>query len=110
VPASRGCDLYRHATQAVFSRGPADAEFGAIAGQALAGPSFRVTKSRGLVLPWPDSADDPAQFPATDPPAVLVATVHPSAVLRADDRESAYGAFVADLAVAAGALRKAGRR
>jgi uracil-DNA glycosylase len=33
-----------------------------------------------------------------------VATVHPSAVLRADDREQAYAGLVADLKVAATAL------
>jgi DNA polymerase len=198
VQHCRGCDLYRHATQAVFSKGPADAEMvfvgeqpgdvedrrgepfvgpagrllaravsdvgldpdriyvtnavkhfkfrldqrgkrrihqnpsrlevvacrpwltaefadlkarvivalGATAGQALVGPSFRVTKSRGQVLPWPASAERPEQFPASDPAAVLVPTVHPSAILRADDRETAYGAFVDDLTVAARALRR----
>jgi DNA polymerase len=33
-----------------------------------------------------------------------MATVHPSAVLRADDRDTAFAALVADLTVAAGAL------
>ena len=78
---------------------------GATAAQALAGPAFRVTRSRGQLLPWPASAEHPEDFPTTDPPAVLMATVHPSAILRADDRETAYEAFVADLSVAAGALR-----
>jgi uracil-DNA glycosylase len=197
VQQCRGCDLYRHATQAVFSKGPTDAELvfvgeqpgdvedrrgepfvgpagrllsravsdigldpdriyttnavkhfkfrpdqrgkrrihqnpsrlevvacrpwltaefavleprvivalGATAGQALVGPSFRVTRSRGQMLPWPASAEHPEQFPAADPPAVLVPTVHPSAILRADDRDAAYAAFVADLTVAAEALR-----
>ncbi len=35
----------------------------------------------------------------------IVATIHPSAVLRADDREGAYAGLVSDLAVAADALR-----
>jgi DNA polymerase len=35
---------------------------------------------------------------------VLVPTVHPSAVLRANDRDEAYAGLVADLEVAARAL------
>jgi DNA polymerase len=34
----------------------------------------------------------------------VVATVHPSAVLRADDRQAAFDAFVADLRLAAHVL------
>jgi hypothetical protein len=34
----------------------------------------------------------------------MVPTVHPSAVLRADDPDAAYAAFLADLRVAAAAL------
>jgi hypothetical protein len=34
----------------------------------------------------------------------LLATIHPSAVLRADDREGAYRGLVADLTVVAQAL------
>ena len=77
---------------------------GATAAQALAGPSFRVTRSRGKPLPWPASAERPDEFPESDPPAVLIATVHPSAVLRSNDRDNAYAEFVADLRVAADAL------
>jgi DNA polymerase len=33
-----------------------------------------------------------------------MATLHPSAILRADDRDAAYAGFVADLQVAAGVL------
>jgi uracil-DNA glycosylase family protein len=75
---------------------------GATAAKALLGPSFRVTQSRGQVLPWPDSAQRPQDFPVG--PAKLVATIHPSAVLRADNREIAYNGLVADLKVAAGVL------
>jgi uracil-DNA glycosylase family protein len=75
---------------------------GATAAKALLGPSFRVTQSRGTVLPWPESAQRPQDFPVE--PARLVATIHPSAVLRADDRETAYNGLVADLKVAAAAL------
>jgi uracil-DNA glycosylase family protein len=73
---------------------------GATAGKSLMGNDFRVTKVRGTVLPWP-----PAGMAATDRrPIVLVPTIHPSAVLRATDRDEAYGGFVADLGVAARAL------
>jgi DNA polymerase len=75
---------------------------GATAAKALFGASFRVTKSRGLVLPWPASADRPADFPAVD--GFAVATIHPSAVLRADDRDDALTGLVTDLKVVAAAL------
>jgi uracil-DNA glycosylase family protein len=87
---------------------------GATAAKALLGPAFRVTQSRGVLMPWPDSAQRPQDFTkvpidaagkvASVPPAQLVATIHPSAVLRADDRDKAYGGLVDDLKVAAGAL------
>jgi len=77
---------------------------GAVAGRALLGPGFRVTRERGLLLPWPDRADPQLSLP-DDAEAQLVATVHPSAVLRAEDREAAYAGLVADLAVVADALR-----
>jgi DNA polymerase len=69
---------------------------GATAAKALLGPSFRVTRDHGVALPWPASAERPADFPAADD-AVLVATIHPSAVLRADDRDAAFDGLVADL-------------
>jgi uracil-DNA glycosylase len=75
---------------------------GATAAKALLGPSFRVTQSRGVPMPWPDSAQRPQDFPVE--PAQIVATIHPSAVLRADDRETAYNGLVADLKVVAGLL------
>jgi uracil-DNA glycosylase family protein len=78
---------------------------GATAGQALLGPSFRVTRMRGQLLPWPESAHHPEDFAQAGGQAKILATLHPSAILRADDRESAYAGFVADLRVAAGALR-----
>lgn len=81
---------------------------GATAGKALFGPSFRVTKSRGVLLPWPASAQDPSAFTRDDDGSstagFALATIHPSAVLRADDRDAAYAGLVADLKVAAGAL------
>jgi DNA polymerase len=78
---------------------------GATAAKALFGPSFRVTKSRGEVLPWPASAQHPAEFPAPEGgEGFAVATIHPSAVLRADDRDEAFNGLVADLKVIAGQL------
>jgi uracil-DNA glycosylase family protein len=63
---------------------------GATAGKAVFGSSFRVTQSRGVLLPYGDLQ--------------ALATLHPSAVLRADDREAARAGLVADLRVAAAAL------
>jgi DNA polymerase len=75
---------------------------GATAAKALLGPSFRVTRSRGQLMPWPASAQHPEDFPVAQIQAL--ATIHPSAVLRADDRDAAYQGLVDDLKVAAGAL------
>ena len=71
---------------------------GATAGKAVFGPSFRVTRSRGLLLPWPGEPEEGAVSP------YALATIHPSAVLRADDQDAARAGLVADLAVAAGAM------
>ena len=63
---------------------------GATAGQAIFGPSFRVTRERGKVL---SSKLAPR----------VVATVHPSSLLRQPDEESRereYAHFVSDLRVA----------
>ncbi|MEU2431660.1 UdgX family uracil-DNA binding protein [Streptomyces sp. NPDC007861] len=69
---------------------------GSTAGKALLGPSFRVGERRGVLLPWPShhAHDDPEALAGG-----LVATIHPSAVLRADDRDSAYQGLVSDLRV-----------
>ncbi|CAL9457141.1 hypothetical protein SUDANB6_02563 [Streptomyces sp. enrichment culture] len=67
---------------------------GATAGKALLGPSFRVTQVRGTVL----------REEVHGRRERLVPTVHPSAVLRAEDREAAYRGLVSDLRVAARAL------
>jgi DNA polymerase len=78
---------------------------GATAAKALFGPSFRVTRSRGEVLGWPASAQHPEEFPDTaGGKGFAVATIHPSAVLRADDRDEAFNGLVADLKVVAGQL------
>jgi uracil-DNA glycosylase len=56
---------------------------GATAAQSLLGMGFKLTQHRGEVL----------EFEGTK----VTATVHPSAVLRAPDRDAAYKDFVADL-------------
>ena len=72
---------------------------GAIAGKALLGSSFRVTKQRGVRMPRPAIGDLPGRDDR-----YLVATLHPSAIIRSDDREAMYAGFRADLEVAAAAL------
>jgi DNA polymerase len=76
---------------------------GATAAKALFGPAFRVTRSRGQLLPWPASAQHPDDFPVAEIQAL--ATIHPSAVLRADDRDAAFAGLVTDLKVVATALQ-----
>ncbi|MEU9364699.1 UdgX family uracil-DNA binding protein [Streptomyces avermitilis] len=75
---------------------------GATAGKALLGRSFRVTKDRGTLIPLPDEDEGRNE----DGERYVVATLHPSAVLRSDDREAAYAGLVSDLKVAARASRK----
>jgi uracil-DNA glycosylase len=68
---------------------------GATAAQTIFGPSFRVTRDRGKVL-------------SSKLAPKVVATVHPSSLLRQPDEESRhreYKNFVADLRVAAKAAR-----
>ncbi|MEV5496491.1 UdgX family uracil-DNA binding protein [Nonomuraea fuscirosea] len=60
---------------------------GATAARSLLGREFKVTRQRGEPVPLGD--------------ALAVATVHPSAVLRAPDRDEAYAGFLADLRAAA---------
>ncbi|MFI8419971.1 UdgX family uracil-DNA binding protein [Streptomyces sp. NPDC085479] len=67
---------------------------GATAGRALLGPDFRVGADRGVPRPLPGAGDGTR----------VVATVHPSAVLRARRREEMYAGLVADLRTAAEAL------
>ena len=57
---------------------------GATAAQTLLGREFRVTKQRG----------EPIDSPLAEH---VLATIHPSAILRAEDREEQYTGFVADL-------------
>lgn len=66
---------------------------GATAAQAVLGTAFRVSAHRGELLQLPDGFGVQA-----DPEPQLVATVHPSAVLRdRTDREKAFASFVDDL-------------
>jgi uracil-DNA glycosylase len=67
---------------------------GATAAQALLGRQFRVSKHRG----------EPVE---SDLAPVVMATVHPSSILRADDREVQMEMFVEDLRRVAEALRAA---
>ncbi|MFL5929399.1 MAG: UdgX family uracil-DNA binding protein [Gaiellaceae bacterium] len=59
---------------------------GATAGQSLLGKSFKVTQERGKPLDS-ELAD------------IVVATIHPSAVLRAEDRDQMFDGLVRDLRV-----------
>jgi uracil-DNA glycosylase len=68
---------------------------GAVAGQSLYGPAFRVGASRGRVLDPPEGRTE-----------WVVATIHPSAVLRGRERrEELYAGLVADLRLALDALK-----
>ena len=72
---------------------------GATAAQSLLGRSFRVTKQRGVPV-------------ESDLAPHVLATVHPSSILRAPDdeaRREAYAAFVDDLRVVADLLAAARR-
>jgi uracil-DNA glycosylase len=71
---------------------------GGTAGKALYGSSFRVGETRGRLIDWPEA------FEVRKPPAWVLTTTHPSAVLRADDRAGAYDELVSDLRVAVAAL------
>jgi DNA polymerase len=78
---------------------------GATAAQAVFGPSFRVSKQRGE--PFDPPADDPSmnlgspKFASPkfgSPKFVAIATIHPSAVLRAGERRAEMmDGFVRDL-------------
>jgi DNA polymerase len=57
---------------------------GATAAQSLLGRGFRVTQSRGRPL-------------ESDLAELVLATIHPSAVLRAEDQDAAFAGLVGDL-------------
>jgi DNA polymerase len=65
---------------------------GAVAAKSLLGPSFALTKHRGEILGLPTEVDDTPL-----PRARVIATMHPSAVLRAEGPAEAFDALVADL-------------
>jgi uracil-DNA glycosylase len=67
-------------------RPPALVLLGATAAQSLLGKGFKVTQSRGTAL---DS----------DLAELVTASIHPSAVLRSDDREAAFAGLVEDLSI-----------
>jgi uracil-DNA glycosylase family protein len=71
---------------------------GATAGKSLFGSSFRVGEARGRRQEWPESVPGPS--PEWTPTWVL-ATTHPSAVLRSRNRDEDFAAFVEDLRAAA---------
>ena len=57
---------------------------GATAAQALLGRDFRVSRQRGELVDSPLAPN-------------AIATVHPSSILRAEDREAQFREFVRDL-------------
>ncbi|MGW5413766.1 UdgX family uracil-DNA binding protein [Actinomadura geliboluensis] len=85
---------------------------GATAGKALLGSSFRVTKQRGRLMALPDleTIGTPAagrelgEAPPEEADTRLLATIHPSAVLRAEDRDAVYAGLLDDLKIVASAL------
>ena len=67
---------------------------GATAAQTLMGRDFRITAQRGIFFPHRLAKE-------------LVATIHPSAILRAEDRqEQEYKLFVKDLHTIAARIRE----
>ena len=82
---------------------------GATAAKALLGPSFRVTRQHGEPMPWPESAYHAGDFVGdVHDNAFVLATIHPSAVLRADDRDAAYDGMVSDLRAVTARLASTG--
>ena len=70
---------------------------GATAAQALMGPKFRITAQRGMFFPHTWARQ-------------LVATVHPSAILRVPERyQEEYGLFVRDLRLVADKVEELNR-
>ncbi|MGI8534506.1 MAG: UdgX family uracil-DNA binding protein [Candidatus Limnocylindrales bacterium] len=68
---------------------------GATAAQAVLGASFRVSRDRG-------------RFFDSDLAPAVMATLHPSAILRADDRAAQMDGFIADLRLVAERLAATG--
>jgi uracil-DNA glycosylase len=72
---------------------------GGTAGKAVYGSSFKVGEKRGRLIDWPVDT-----IAVQSPPEWVLATIHPSAALRAENRDELYAGLVADLRVAASAL------
>ncbi|MEV4313886.1 UdgX family uracil-DNA binding protein [Actinocrispum sp. NPDC049592] len=68
---------------------------GAVAAKSLLGASFRLTQHRGEIMDLPDTKSK------------VTATTHPSAVLRAENRDEVYKGLVADLVTARRSLKNA---
>jgi DNA polymerase len=84
------CHQWLEQELALLRRDAVLVALGATAGQSLFGPKFRVGASRGVELELDGHP--------------VVATIHPSAVLRArssEEREQSYGGLVEDLRRAA---------
>jgi DNA polymerase len=64
---------------------------GATAAQSVLGKGFKVTQNRGVPL-------------ESDLAELVTATIHPSAVLRSDDRDAMFAGLVDDLRVVARAV------
>jgi uracil-DNA glycosylase len=73
---------------------------GATATRTLLGATYRVMRDRGTLIPRPTHDDEPARVHL----AWFLITLHPSAVLRADDQDTAYAGLVADLRTARSGL------
>ncbi|MER7078599.1 DNA polymerase [Saccharopolyspora kobensis] len=69
---------------------------GATAAKSLLGSGFSVTADRGVLLDFPDVPELGSKRPR-----LALATVHPSSVVRAPDRHSAFRGLLADLEVVA---------
>ena len=68
---------------------------GGTAGKAVHGSAFTVGEARGLVRPWPEESQVLGHL--EHPPDWVMATVHPSSVLRSRSRDKDFDLLVADL-------------
>jgi DNA polymerase len=71
---------------------------GGTAGKAIYGSSFKVGEARGELRSWPEDHGE------HHTPEWVLATTHPSAVLRSRNRDEDYQRLVDDLRVAATVL------
>lgn len=81
-------------TELAFVRPEVLVCLGATAAQALLGRHFRVSKDRGVPV-------------ESELAPVVMATVHPSSILRSDNRDAEFAMFVEDLSRVAEALQAA---